>query len=117
MNTHFSYPTRFKNCICLSCTMPRPRRGLATAKEGHKLTGLQDSPKNLSFSADGKTIAAVASDGASIRVWDHSMKDDTRCAFRHDAGAVISRRLTTSTQDGKTAMIWNIAAAAATHKK
>jgi DNA-binding beta-propeller fold protein YncE len=43
---------------------------LAKREKTVTLTGLQSAPTELSYSADGNTLAALAADGKQIRIWD-----------------------------------------------
>jgi WD40 repeat protein len=61
----------------------------ATRKKTTTLTGLEKSASRLAFSLDGRTLAALAGDGASLLVWDLG-RNAPRCQVRHGLGAVVA---------------------------
>jgi WD40 repeat protein len=88
---------------------------LKTKAEIAKLTGLQSAPLQLSFSGDGKTIAAVASDHTTICIWDLSRDNGMPRQINHDYGPVVAfalspdgKLLATSAKDGKLVRLWSL---------
>jgi WD40 repeat protein len=78
------------------------------------LTGLKAPPKELSFSADGSTLAALTADGTQIRVWDVN-RLRARRLLTNTRGIVAAlelspdgRFLATLGSDGKV-LVWNVA--------
>lgn len=90
-------------------------------KKNTSLTELQKPVAKVSISADGRTLAALADDGTSLRAWD--LKDNrTRRQFTHNRGKVAAlalapngKMLATVAVDGK-AFLWNVATRELTHK-
>src|SRR5205814_9056586 len=87
-----------------------------------KLTGLDKPASKLTFSLDGKTLAALAGDGTSIRVFDLT-RNTTRCLINHSAGEVASlalsphgKMLATTAKDGKVLYLCTATARQLTHK-
>ena len=89
---------------------------LTTQKKTLLLTGLEKPAIQLSFSTDGRTLAAVAADGMFIQVWD-PIRNSTRCQINHIPGAVGSQALSpdgktlaTTVKGGKQIFLWKATA-------
>jgi hypothetical protein len=95
---------------------------LLTKKESNKLTGLASPPLKLSFSGDGNTLAALASDGATVRIWDLA-RNATRRQLNHNRGAAGAfalspdgKVLATTALAGKMLVLWDVGTRELTHK-
>jgi WD40 repeat protein len=95
---------------------------LKTEQETKVLTGLPKTAAKLSFSADGRTLAALAADAPSILVWDLA-NNRTRCKFSHSPGKVMSmalspdgKSLATVGGDGNVLFIRKVTSRELTHK-
>jgi WD40 repeat protein len=78
------------------------------------LTGLQSLPRQLSFSVDGTTVAALTWEANQVRVWDVG-RQRTRRLLTNTRGTVIAlelspdgKYLATASSDGKV-LVWNVA--------
>jgi RNA polymerase sigma factor (sigma-70 family) len=85
---------------------------LAANKKTLLLTGLEKTAAQLTFSADGRTLAALADNGNSIQVWGVT-RNIARCEIHHDRGAAGSQALSpngkmlaTSAKGGKQVFLW-----------
>jgi hypothetical protein len=87
---------------------------LETRKEVRRCEGLREPAIRLSFSGDGKILAALASGGMLIRTWDAERARARRqlttlpAPVTEIALSPDGRRLATASDDGK-ARIWNVA--------
>jgi WD40 repeat protein len=93
---------------------------LPTQKETTTLTELKKPVAQLSLSADGHTLAALADDGTSLRIWDLKDRRPRRPINHPSKAAALAlspdgRLLATVGADGK-AQLWNTLARELTHK-
>jgi hypothetical protein len=86
------------------------------------LSGLEKPAVKLAFSADGHNLAALASGGTTIRVWDLA-KNTTVGQITNHRGAVAAlalspdgKMLATGSLDDKVLQVWKVAARELTHK-
>jgi Anaphase-promoting complex subunit 4 WD40 domain/WD domain, G-beta repeat len=94
---------------------------LAAQKVTTSLTGLEKPPAKLAFSADGKTLAALADDGTSVTVWDLT-RNIVRCQINHTRAPACSlslspdgKMLATTTKDSKILFLWKAVARNLSH--
>jgi RNA polymerase sigma factor (sigma-70 family) len=94
---------------------------LEANKQMRTLTGLEKPASQLSFSADGKALAALTDDGTTVRIWDFA-RGTTRCRIKHHSGSVGTmalspdgKTLATAVKDGKTVFLWNATPRQLTH--
>jgi RNA polymerase sigma factor (sigma-70 family) len=86
------------------------------------LTGLAKPAAKLAFSNNGRTLAALAGDGASIRVWDLAKNTtlgqihSNRGTFGALALSPDGKMLATAGVDDKVLLVWKVSARELTHK-